>query len=148
MGVAAETPADVAAAVAFALEHNIRVAVKSSGHDQMGRSTANGALLVWMRRVSCISVSASFAACPSSAPGPAVTTCPGDDWGSVYEAAGAQGYDVVGGSARTVSSSGGYTLGGGHSWMSPFYGLAVDNVLAFTAVRSGRSPLPLQWLPV
>jgi FAD/FMN-containing dehydrogenase len=41
---------------------------------------------------------------------------------------------VVGGSARTVCANGGYTLGGGHSWMSPAYGLAVDNVLQFTVV--------------
>ena len=139
MAVAAETPAHVAAAVSFALKFNIRVAIKSSGHDQMGRSTAPGALLVWMRRVSCISIDDSYAACPSIAPSPAITTCPGDDWGSTYEAAGARGFDVVGGSARSVSSSGGYTLGGGHSWMSPFYGLAVDNVLSFTAVREAPS---------
>jgi FAD/FMN-containing dehydrogenase len=46
---------------------------------------------------------------------------------------------VVGGSARTVSACGGYTLGGGHSFMSPAYGLAVDNVLAFTAVLANGS---------
>lgn len=46
---------------------------------------------------------------------------------------------VVGGSARTVSASGGHVLGGGHSFMSPTYGLAVDNVLAFTAVLADGS---------
>lgn len=35
---------------------------------------------------------------------------------------------VVGGSAHTVAI-GGYTLGGGHSPMSPTFGLAVDNLL-------------------
>lgn len=43
-------------------------------------------------------------------------------------------YQVVGGSARTVSANGGYTLGGGHSFMSPAYGLAVDNVLQYVVV--------------
>jgi hypothetical protein len=135
-GVVVTSPAHVAAAIAFAAVHNIRLVVKSSGHEQMGRSTAPGALLVWMRHTSCIAIEHAFAACPGDTPVPAITACPGDSWGDVYEAASASGFDVVGGSARTVSAAGGYTLGGGHSWMSPFYGLAVDNVLQFTAVRA------------
>ena len=104
----------------------------------MGRSTAPGGLLVWMRRVSCIAVDLEFKACPGDTSLPAITACPGDSWGDVYSAAAAEGFDVVGGSARTVSAAGGYTVGGGHSFMSPFYGLAVDNVLLITAVsRAG-----------
>ena len=36
--VAAESYADVAAGVAFAAKHNLRVAVKGTGHDWFGRS--------------------------------------------------------------------------------------------------------------
>ena len=36
---------------------------------------------------------------------------------------------VVGGNAQSVSASGGFLSGGGHSVHSPLHGLAVDNLL-------------------
>ena len=41
---------------------------------------------------------------------------------------------VVGGNALTVGAAGGYLQGGGHSAMSPLYGLAVDNTLEMDVV--------------
>ena len=41
---------------------------------------------------------------------------------------------VVGGSAKSVGAAGGYVQGGGHSLLSPKYGLAVDNVLEVDVV--------------
>ena len=49
--VAAETTEDVAAGVAFASKHNLRVAVKNTGHDYTGRSTANESLMIWVHRI-------------------------------------------------------------------------------------------------
>lgn len=68
-----------------------------------------------------------------------MTARPGDSWGDVYAAADAAGVTVVGGSEISVSAAGGYTLGGGHSWTGPAYGMAVDNVLRFTAVLANGS---------
>jgi FAD/FMN-containing dehydrogenase len=133
VGVAVQDPSDISAALAFAEKYDIQVAVKSTGHDFQGRSTAPNALLLWLHTLQGISINTSYAACPQQAPAPAVTTHPGDAWGAVYDAV-LPNYGVVGGSARTVSSAGGYTLGGGHSFMSPSCGLAVDNVLAMQAV--------------
>lgn len=45
----------------------------------------------------------------------------------VNKAADAQGVVVVGGFARTVGIAGGWILGGGHSLLSPQYGLGVDS---------------------
>ena len=135
-GVRVVTAGDVSAALAFAVEHNIAVAVKASGHEYQGRSAAAGSLLLWMRSHRGIEVNTSFTTgCPKE-PGhvAAVTTRPGDGWGDVYAVVDAAGYEVVGGSSRTVSSAGGYTMGGGHGFLSPRYGLVVDNVLQFTAV--------------
>ncbi|KAJ7705513.1 hypothetical protein B0H17DRAFT_1193179 [Mycena rosella] len=44
--VEAETVADIQAAVKFASTYNLRLAVKSSGHDYLGRSTAPYSLLI------------------------------------------------------------------------------------------------------
>lgn len=41
---------------------------------------------------------------------------------------------VVGGSSTTVGAAGGWITGGGHSALSPTYGLGVDNVQQLTAV--------------
>ena len=40
-----------------------------------------------------------------------------------------KGVIVVGGGAPSVSATGGYLQGGGHSPMSPLHGLSVDNIL-------------------
>ena len=45
-----------------------------------------------------------------------------------------QGVLVVGGQAFTVGAAGGYSLGGGHSALSPMYGLTVDSILEVDVV--------------
>ena len=48
--VAAESAADVAAAVRFARAHNLRLVVKGGGHSYLGGSNAPDSLLIWTRR--------------------------------------------------------------------------------------------------
>lgn len=132
--VRAATTADAQAALAFAVRHNVRVVVKSSGHEYQGRSAGAGALLLWTHALTGLAFDAAFAACPAQPPVPAVTTAPGVSFGEVYALADAHRVEVVGGSEISVSSCGGYTLGGGHSWMGPAHGMAVDNALRFTVV--------------
>eukprot|EP00026_Physarum_polycephalum_P006302 Phypoly_transcript_06344.p1 GENE.Phypoly_transcript_06344~~Phypoly_transcript_06344.p1 ORF type:complete len:364 (+),score=61.75 Phypoly_transcript_06344:666-1757(+) len=57
-------------------------------------------------------------------------------WQEVYPFADSLGYNVVGGAGPTVSAAGGYATGGGHSMLSPKYGLAVDNILQFEVVTA------------
>ena len=52
--VAATTEQDVAAGLAFAHKHNLRVAVKSTGHDWFSRSSAPGSLLIWTHLMKAI----------------------------------------------------------------------------------------------
>eukprot|EP00762_Andalucia_godoyi_P004540 ANDGO_05132.mRNA.1 putative FAD-linked oxidoreductase ARB_02478 len=133
-GVAVSSASDVSAALDFAARRNIRVAVKTSGHDFNGRSTAASALMIWMHTFTGVSVADVFQACPGAEKGPAVTVTGGTAWGVVYAEVARHKYTVVGGFARTVGAAGGYVQGGGHSFTSPAYGLAVDNVLSFEAV--------------
>jgi len=122
--------ADVAAALRFAQAHNLRLVVKASGHDMQGRSTGAGALLVWLAALDAVAVHADgFRACDGDAATPAVTAQPGATAGALQAALG-DTFVIVTGSARTVSAAGGHVLGGGHSYASPAYGLAADNLLA------------------
>lgn len=73
IGVAAHSPADVSAALTFATAHNIHVVVKATGHDYQGRSTAPGALLIWLHEMAAITVDEAFAPCPGDKPRAAVT---------------------------------------------------------------------------
>lgn len=63
----------------------------------------------------------------------------GDQWVSVYREADRQNVNIVGGNAQSVGAAGGYALGGGHSSMSPAYGLAVDNILEVDIVLADGS---------
>ncbi|KAJ6514419.1 FAD-binding domain-containing protein [Mycena vitilis] len=129
----AEEVADIQAAVKFASAHNLRLAVKSSGHDYLGRSTAPNSLLIRTANLKNISFTESFFVGGENL-GPAVTIGSGVHAQDVYQASKVQGKIVVTGAAATVTAAGGYVQGAGHSTLSPMYGLAADNVLEFNVV--------------
>ncbi len=54
--VAAETARDVAAAVNFARDHNLRLVVRGGGHSYLGTSNAPDLLLIWTRRMAALTV--------------------------------------------------------------------------------------------
>jgi FAD/FMN-containing dehydrogenase len=132
--VAAVTAEQVAIALKFAATHNIRVIVRASGHEYQGRSAGANGLLVWVKAMHGVTVLNEYTACPGDTPRTAIATRPGTSWGEAYAAADMAKVTVVGGSEISVSSCGGYTLGGGHSWQGPAFGMAVDNVLSFDVV--------------
>ena len=47
VGVDARSGRDVQAAVNFAKQYNLKLVVKTTGHDSLGRSTARGSFLIW-----------------------------------------------------------------------------------------------------
>src|SRR5262249_47631600 len=115
--VAAENQRDVAAAVDFAREHHIRLVIKGTGHDYLGRSSAPDSLLVWTHPMRNIAAHESFvpSGCPANvAPVRAVTIGAGARWLEVYRAATkAHGY-VQGGGCNSVGAAGGFLQGGGY----------------------------------
>lgn len=135
-GVQAEEISDVQASIIFAAHHHLRVAVKTSGHDFLGRSTAAESFLIWLHKLKkSVTVHESFATCDSSVT-PAVTVAGGISWGEVYDVLNSTNYIVIGGMALTISATGGYVQGGGHGALSPSFGLAVDNVLEIEVVTA------------
>ncbi|KAJ7182940.1 FAD-binding domain-containing protein [Mycena crocata] len=131
--VEAQTVEDIQAAVKFASKHNLRVVIKSSGHDYLGRSTAPNSLLIWTYNLQNITFTDSFKI-GSRNVGPALTVGPGVHTQDVYQATKEKGLVAVTGAAASVCHAGGYIQGGGHSALSPLLGLAADNALEFSVV--------------
>ncbi|OJT04823.1 hypothetical protein TRAPUB_4395 [Trametes pubescens] len=66
IGVDARTVDDIQAAVKFAAEYNIRLAVKNTGHDFFGRSDARGSFVIWTHHMKKTTMHQSFQ--PTAAP--------------------------------------------------------------------------------
>lgn len=81
LGVQAETVDDIQKALRFAAKENLRIVVKSSGHDWLGRSAAPGSFLIWMHKMKKnITIDYEFTEirhCEASNPVPAVTVVGG-----------------------------------------------------------------------
>ncbi|KAG6806515.1 hypothetical protein H0H93_002847, partial [Arthromyces matolae] len=66
--------------------------------------------------------------------GRAITVATGETTGDVYIFAAAHNSTFVGGYWPTLAASGGWVQGGGHSVLSPVYGLGADRVVEFQVV--------------
>ncbi|KIM51123.1 hypothetical protein SCLCIDRAFT_683329 [Scleroderma citrinum Foug A] len=139
IGVDARTPADIQAAVNFAIQYNLKLVVKNTGHDFLGRSAARGAFVVWTHNMKNITYDATFA--PQGAPSnetyeAVVTLGAGVQWYEAYYAVNQYGRMMVGGitPGGSIGAAGGWLQGGGHSVLSPTYGLGVDNAIEITVV--------------
>jgi FAD/FMN-containing dehydrogenase len=130
--VAAETTADVAAAVNFARIHNLRLVVRGGGHGYQGTSSAPDSLLIWTRRMNSITLHDDFVpqGCNGEQqPQPAVSVGAGAMWADAYEMVTTRGRRYVqGGGCRTVGVAGLVQGGGFGSW-SKRYGTAAAGLL-------------------
>ncbi|KIJ22835.1 hypothetical protein M422DRAFT_217733 [Sphaerobolus stellatus SS14] len=140
IAINATTALHIQAGVKFAIAHNLRVSIKASGHDYLGRSTAKGSLLLWTRYFQDVTFHDSFTI-GSINYGSAVTVGSGVGLHTLYGLTRAQGKVFVGGTAASVVASGGYIQGTGHSALSPSHGLASDNALQFEIVVADGSLL-------
>lgn len=137
--VAARTAEDVAAAVSFARDHGVRLAIKGTGHDYLGRSSARDSLLVWTHHMRDITVHDAFAATGgdgSQERVPAITVGAGTRWLEAYVAATGSGRYVQGGGCTSVGVAGGFTQGGGFGSFSKRFGTAAGNVLEVEVVTA------------
>ncbi|TFK56500.1 isoamyl alcohol oxidase [Heliocybe sulcata] len=127
---------DVQAAYAFSLLTKTPLAIKNTGHDYKGRSSQKGALALWMYNLQKMSWSKKFvpSGCHNGKSYAAMTVGAGVGWQTAYEYADAHNFTIIGGYHQTVGTSGGWVMGGGHSILTPVYGLGVDRVLEFKVV--------------
>lgn len=129
------------AAVTFASRNNIRVVIKETGHDILGRSEGGASLLIWTRylRNGVEFIENYESTCPADCDdsqwsGAAIRIDGGYTWADVYPVAQANGRVVVGGGTPSVSSTGGWMQGGGHGPASREFGLGADQVLSARVV--------------
>ncbi|MFI1737960.1 FAD-binding oxidoreductase [Streptomyces sioyaensis] len=127
--VGAESADDVVAAVRFARDHGLPVAVQATGH---GLSAAtDGGLLISTRRMAGVTVDAAAGTARVEA---------GVVWGQVVAAAAPHGLAPLNGSSPDVGVIS-YTLGGGVGVLARTYGFAADLVRAVDLVTAGARRL-------
>src|SRR4051794_21615325 len=119
-----ESIADVQAAVNFAREREIAVAVQGTGHQASAIASLEGALLIRTHKLRGVKIDAAARRARVKA---------GDLWQDVTGPASALGLAPLAGSSPDVGVVG-YTLGGGISWLGRRYGLASNSVTAIAVV--------------
>ncbi|KAK2769895.1 hypothetical protein FQN53_005828 [Emmonsiellopsis sp. PD_33] len=134
--VNATSPKHVQAAVNFARNSGIRLVVRNTGHDFLGKSGGGESLSIWTHYFKDIDYIDEYVDEVEGYSGPAFKCGVGVQAFEIYKAASEKGRVVVGGEGETVGVMGGYMQGGGHSPLSPLYGAGADNVLAFEVVTA------------
>ncbi|GAP86889.2 putative FAD linked N-terminal [Rosellinia necatrix] len=126
---------DVQAGIKFAQDNNIRLTIKNTGHDLLGKSTGKGALSLWTHNLNSIEWLDQYSG-DASYSGKAVRLGAGVMTQDVFTAANQRNVRVVTGTCPTVGVAGGYTSGGGHGIFTSKYGMAADNVLEWEVVTA------------
>lgn len=132
--VNATSPQHVAAGIKFAGEHNVRLVVKTTGHDFLRRSQGFGSLEIWMRHYRTgldfqETFQSSSSCLNTNWTGSALRIGGGYQWSDVYAEAEAHDVIVVGGGAPSIGAIGGWMQGGGYGPATHEYGIGADQVL-------------------
>jgi len=121
---------DVVAAVNFARESGLDLAVRGGSHSVPGFGTADDAVVIDLSRMQTVDVD------------PGARTARGQGgatWGAFNDATHAHGLATTGGIISTTGI-GGLTLGGGIGYLSRGFGLSCDNLLSAEVVTAdGRT---------
>jgi FAD/FMN-containing dehydrogenase len=118
--------ADVVAAVRFARERDLRVAVRSGGHGVGGQALCDGGLVIDLSPMKGIRVDSVARTARAEA---------GVLWGELDRETQLFGLATVGGIV-THTGIAGLTLGGGIGWLMRKYGATVDNLVAADVVTA------------
>jgi hypothetical protein len=137
--VAAKSASDIARAVIFARENDLRLVVKGGGHSYQGTSNAPDSLLIWTRHMTDVRMHTAFVpeGCEGlHPPQPAVTVGAGAIWMQAYDAVTTQGGGYVQGGGCTTVGVAGLVQSGGFGSFSKHYGLAAAGLLEAEVVTA------------
>jgi FAD/FMN-containing dehydrogenase len=115
---------DVIAAVNFAREEHLLVAVRGTGHNVAGFAVCDDGLVIDLSGMKGITVDPSARTLRAEG---------GCNWGEVNDALQPHGLAATGGFVSVTGVSG-LTLGGGFGWLVRKHGLALDNLLSAEVV--------------
>ena len=130
--VNATSAEDYQAAINFVRERNVRLVIRNTGHDYLGKSTGAHALALWTHHLKSIELISEYRT--EHYTGPAVKVGAGVEGGEALLFADAHGLAIVTGNCPNVGIAGGWVHGGGHSLLSSKYGLGADQVLEWEVV--------------
>src|SRR5688500_3211128 len=118
--------ADVVAAVRFARDHDLEIAIRGGGHNVAGTAVCDDGMVIDLSAMRAVRVDRA---------GRRAWVQGGALWGDVDHEPQAHGLATTGG---IVSHTGvaGLTLGGGIGWLMRKHGLTVDNLLAVEVVAA------------
>ncbi|KAI1653267.1 FAD-binding domain-containing protein [Daldinia decipiens] len=132
-----EKISDIIATLNFTQYHGVPLVIKNSGHDYMTRNSQKGSLALWVHKLQGLTIHNNFLPEGCGADlrvGRAITAGTGVSTGDIYNFAYKHESTFIGGYSPSVAASGGWVLGGGHSVLSPVYGLGADRVVEFKIV--------------
>jgi FAD/FMN-containing dehydrogenase len=124
--VCASGVADVMAAVRFAGERGLPVAIRCGGHNVAGTSVGDGSIVIDLARFKSVRVDPVHRR---------VRAGGGVLWGEYDHETQAFGLASPGGAISTTGIAG-LTLGGGYGYLSRRYGMACDNLLSADVVTA------------
>jgi FAD/FMN-containing dehydrogenase len=120
------TPAQVAAAIAFAQKAGLDLSVRGGGHNFAGSAVCADGLMIDLGRMNGIEI---------DAPGRRARCGGGTTWAGLDGAAQQHGLAVPGGFI-SHTGIGGLTLGGGVGWLTKSMGLSIDNLVSADVVTA------------
>ena len=118
--------ADVIAAITFARESRISLAVRGGGHSVAGYSTIEGGLLLDLGPMKSVRVAPAARRVRAQA---------GLTWGELDRETQAFGLATTGGRVTSTGIAG-FILGSGSGWLERLHGLACDNLLSADVVTA------------
>jgi FAD/FMN-containing dehydrogenase len=118
--------ADVVATINYAKAEGLNVAVRSGGHSAAGLSVADDAVMLDMTPMNGVRVDPKARTARAGG---------GTLWGKFDRETQVFGLATPGGRA-TTTGIGGFTTGGGYAWISPKFGLALDNLISADVVTA------------
>ncbi|HEX2193116.1 MAG TPA: FAD-binding oxidoreductase [Acidimicrobiales bacterium] len=120
------TAADVAAAIRFARQHDLVIAVRGGGHSIPGLSVCDDGMMIDLQPMKAIEVDPVQRVARAGA---------GVVWRELDQATQEHGLAVTGGEVSDTGIAG-LTLGGGFGWLKRTCGLACDNLLEAEVVTA------------
>ncbi|PGH16503.1 hypothetical protein AJ80_05188 [Polytolypa hystricis UAMH7299] len=136
--VDAESPDDITATLSFVKQHNIRLVVRNTGHDYLGRSASANSLALRTFKLKSMEFRSSFTAhnCPAANGENIGVIGAGVTAEEAYNYYLEHGKVITMGGCPSVGVAGGFGQTGGHGPLAPTYGLMVDQAVEFDVVTA------------